>query len=141
MKDKKCFKCGEVKSLSDFYKHAQMKDGHLNKCKTCNKKDVASNRLDNIDYYRDYDKKRGCRITNEKLKEYRKSNPKKYKAQIMVNNHLRSGNLHKLPCETCGRKDVHGHHDDYDKPLNVRWLCPVHHNLWHKQNGEGKNAH
>ena len=32
---KQCFKCGEVKSLIDFYKHNQMSDGHLGKCKAC----------------------------------------------------------------------------------------------------------
>ena len=41
MDSKKCFRCGIVKELSHFYKHKQMGDGHLNKCKECTKKDTA----------------------------------------------------------------------------------------------------
>lgn len=40
MESKKCFKCGEVKSLEDYYKHKGMADGHLNKCKSCTQKDT-----------------------------------------------------------------------------------------------------
>lgn len=140
-KEKKCFKCGEVKSLSDFYKHKQMADGYVNKCKECNKRDVQENRKKKVDYYREYDRARGSRQGYSYTKEYRERFPRKYKAHSIVNRAIRSKKLHREPCEKCGAiENVHAHHDDYLKPLNIRWLCPVHHNEWHKENGEGLNA-
>lgn len=136
---KKCFGCKKEKPLFEFYKHKQMADGHINKCKTCRKIDVASHRLKNIDKIRGYDRGRGNRQPPEYLKEYRDRYPKKYKAHNMVSSHKRAGNITETPCEVCGNVKVEAHHDDYDYPLNIRWLCSPHHKQWHAKNGEGKN--
>lgn len=40
---------------------------------------------------------------------------------------LRKGDLEKESCEVCGEPEVEMHHDDYDYPERVRWLCVEHH--------------
>lgn len=40
---------------------------------------------------------------------------------------VRRGDLVRGRCETCGAERVEAHHDDYGKPLEVRWLCQKHH--------------
>lgn len=126
-------KCGAEKPLSCFYKHPQMADGHVNKCKDCNKKDVTDNRNKKIEYYRQYDRERDTPERQLRRGNERRSvEPLKYKARTAVGNALRDGRLFRQPCEVCGSEvDVHGHHDDYSKPLTVRWLCQPHHQEWH----------
>ena len=141
MAGKKCFKCGERKPLTAFYAHPNMLDKHLNKCKECTKTDVRGNREKNIEHFRAYDRSRGNRHKKGYAAKYRKKYPVKYKAVNMISNAIRANKLFKEPCELCGcTENIHAHHDDYSKPLNIRWLCAAHHRQWHVKNGNGKNG-
>lgn len=145
MASKSCRTCLSVKPLTDFYHHPRMADGRLNKCKPCVCARVGQHRAANIERIRAYDVSRyrtpeRRAFTHASAREYVATHPKARRAHGSVGHALRNGRLVKLPCEVCGTKTtVHAHHDDYDKPLAVRWLCAPHHALWHQQNGPGKN--
>lgn len=55
------------------------------------------------------------------------------KARKAVGKAVRIGELVRMPCEICGDFPTHGHHDDYSRPLDVRWLCPFHHVAHHSK--------
>jgi ribosomal protein S27AE len=108
-------------------------------------------RAANIDRVREYDRKRAKlahrreharRVLKEwrrrypdKARRYRAENPEKYAAHTAVGNAIRDGLLQKRPtCEQCHRGGrIEAHHDDYSKPLEVRWLCPPCHDEADKQ--------
>jgi hypothetical protein len=135
---KVCFKCGLNLSLEEFYRHPQMGDGRLNKCKGCTKKDVAGNYQGNRKYYQEYEKKR-CQTEERKKKALiyqqrrRKRFPEKEKARLLVSRAVKTGKIARAPCEVCGSPDSEAHHTDYLKPLEVRWLCFKHHREAHGQ--------
>lgn len=64
--------------------------------------------------------------------DWRRANPLKYRAHLLVHRALVSGQLKKQPCEVCGAGTVDAHHDRYDQPLNIRWLCRRHHIKLHQ---------
>ena|ERR1035441_6200612 len=136
---KLCFKCHREKPLDEFYRHPRMGDGHLGKCKDCAKADVIANRLAHVDYYREYDTDRYANNSVHRArhdaasKNYNDNNPEKRKAHQAVTNAVRDRRLLKNPCRDCPRTDVHGHHTDYSRPLDVIWLCPVHHRAEHER--------
>lgn len=71
---------------------------------------------------------------------YLKKNPDKHKAYYTVYNALKSGRIAKGPCKICGStEDIHAHHEDYSKPLEVEWLCRGCHMLWHQLLTEWKH--
>lgn len=130
-----CFKCDISKPLSEFYRHSKMRDGHLNKCKSCTLRDARIHRRDN-DSVRERDRNRAKlphRVAGRRrvAAAWRASNPEAYRAQTALGNAIRDGKAKRLPCEVCGSKRSHGHHRDYAKPLDVIWLCARHHHAAH----------
>lgn len=129
---KQCFKCQTVKPLGEFYKHSQMADGHLNKCKDCTKSDVSKHRGQNLEKIREYDRNRAklpARIkqTTAFTKAWRNEDKRRGAAHNAVSRALKTGKLIPKPCEKCNSEKTVAHHEDYDKPLDVVWLCqPCH---------------
>jgi hypothetical protein len=118
--------------VSRFFKHPNTKDGRLGKCIACARKDSTEHRWKNVDRIREFDRKRGNRQSVSYLRNWRKSNPEKYAAHIIVGNALASGKIVKQPCEKCeSEKHIHGHHNDYSKPLEITWLCCICHKQEH----------
>lgn len=64
-------------------------------------------------------------------KRYRAKHPERMLAHSIVNNEIRRGRMKRMPCESCGEIKSHAHHDDYSKPLIVRWLCQKCHSIQH----------
>lgn len=63
---------------------------------------------------------------------WRQRNPRSYLAHITVANALRLGVLERQPCEVCGAEKSEAHHPEYNRPLDVQWLCRSHHRARHR---------
>jgi len=135
---KECFKCKATKSLEDFYKHSKMLDGHVNKCKECNKNDVASHRNKNLEKVRAYDRARGkiperIKANVEITRAWRAEDSRRAVAHSSVAQAIRNGLLVRMPCVRCNEAKTVAHHEDYDYPLVVMWLCQACHKQRHKE--------
>lgn len=125
-----CKTCQQTKTPADFY------SGVASRCKDCHKAAMKHIRLTNPrvqEYdrarYHEPDRKKKTRLIAEK---WRRDNPEAYRAQTAVNNAVRDGRLKKTPCVMCGsEKNIHGHHKDYTRPLDVVWLCATCHHRVH----------
>lgn len=83
---------------------------------------------------KEYQRKK--RLNNPEIKRaegksYRLKHPLRAKACGIMWYGLKTGKIKKQPCRDCEREDTQGHHCDYSKPLDVIWLCPIHHKLEH----------
>ena len=122
----RCTTCKETKPVDEFNRDASRgKRRHYrsNKCRSCEK-------AMNVEYY----------ATNKEYRARKRKRAKANNAHAKVFDAIKKGKLTRKPCEVCGDEKAVAHHDDYAKPLEVRWLCQSHHKQWHVANGEALNA-
>ena len=131
---KKCFKCGVIKGRGEFYKHPQMGDGLLGKCKGCTKKDSNERRLLKLQdpIWANKERKRQREKEERRrnaglVKKYKKAKATQPKANIALTKAVRDGVIKREPCAVCGKVKAEAHHEDYSKHLDVAWLCSRHH--------------
>jgi hypothetical protein len=105
-----CTKCNKELPIENFYKHNR--DGYRSRCKECEHQD-------NKKYIKKYSRPITERDTISIMKGY---------ARRMLEAAVHGGLIEKpSACSKCNRiiekNKLHGHHNDYTKPLEIEWLC------------------
>lgn len=140
---KPCSRCKRWLSLLGFYRDSRLSSGYSSRCKQC---EYQGHLNYSHQYYRTNRDRilrqcaqyrqtpQGKRFARREDIRQRTLHPEKYQARYIANTAIQSGALKRLPCECCGAK-AEAHHDDYSKPLEVRWLCRLHHQQHHNKEG------
>ena len=143
MKSKTCSKCKTPRPITDFYKDRSQPTGHHYHCKFCK-------RDNNLRWSRE-----NRNHVNQKQKESRERRPtaperarekQRLHWELRTENASANGKLRRAVrlgriekpdnCSACGdampTRALHGHHEDYAKPLEVEWLCYSCHGAKHQ---------
>lgn len=138
----KGFQKGHAVSAETRAKISKANDGNFfAKCDYCGKeyhtkKSAAARRKRHFCSRKCYSRYRAELLPKEEQPAYgtgysEEERRKRSKARSTFNHFMRDNRLERQPCEVCGAQ-AEAHHDDYNKPLEVRWLCFKHHREWHK---------
>ena len=101
-------------------------------CRSCEASIKMEWRHNNTERHRKYKRDlyaKDITATRNQHRLYRFINPEKKSAS----NKVSCAKLEKQPCEVCGSLNTQAHHDNYSKPLEVRWLCQLHHSRIHME--------
>lgn len=133
---KECSVCADRKPSDQFQVRAASHDGLTAACKSCLKKRDAKRYKKEKPYranqHRLYmETSAGKRAHSKAASRWRETNKTKRAAHVLLGNALRAGKIERRPCEMCGNRRAHAHHEDYAKPLEVTWLCARHHREVH----------
>ena len=133
-KVKKCPRCGEVKEVISGFGLRRPYDPPNKKayvmprvhCRACDTKESNRRRKEN-NHPSD---SAAARMVEWKRTYYAPKSEfrKKFLARSKSRYHFKK----RMPCEVAGCEDLgERHHENYDLPLNIRWLCRRHHRESH----------
>lgn len=109
-----CARCTEKLNRNQF-------DGLSKYCIECSKQKIIQAKHDRKEYQKNY------KINSDTGKQL-------HCAKQVVYYMKKAGILTMQPCEKCSEEITQAHHDDYNRPWEVRWMCVKCHNKWHKDN-------
>lgn len=121
-----CNKCRLVLPREEFPKDKRCPTGLSYRCKDCKAANMRKN----------YNSERACASIKRHMtpakrravyEQRLKTQPEKVAARVIFGNAIKTGKLRRGNCRLCGDANTEGHHPDYSKPLEVEWLCKVHH--------------
>lgn len=137
---KKCSQCFRELELKMFKKRTKSKDGLKACCRDCHR--GYDRRYQSSEKYKktESEYRRLYRLTpkgkevasGQMTKRVTKRDIKRL-AREKLHTEVRCGRVQRGSCVVCGEPKAHGHHEDYTKPLEVIWLCRVHHEETHNK--------
>ena len=121
-----CKGCGKKlpRTHEFFFRNKSLLDGLLSKCKTC----TAAYQKE----YKIKQRKKNLEYLKKASEKWSKNNRARRNVRQRVYTAVKNGLIKKKPCAVCDQKKVEAHHFNYDKPLEVIWLCKSHHMEVHR---------
>ena len=129
---KYCPHCEDTKPADEFANNRRNPDGKAGWCKTCTYPGVRKYQREHPDKAAEYDRRwyeDNKDVKAASARRRRARNPERHRmmerARGMVERAVEAGKIIKSErCEECNRKaKLIGHHPDYSKPLEVKWVC------------------
>lgn len=136
-----CTTCEEFKQKSDFYLNKRSPIGITSECKKCHCRTSMDTRDRGLARDRNRVHMRRARsLDPDKFRERERDaarkrvNDERRQARYQLNLAVARGHIIRpAQCTRCGESQkLHAHHDDYSKPLEVRWLCTECHGCEHR---------
>ena len=125
LSEKRCALCGELKPVTAFHRKLAAKSGWHPRCKQCRSEHhEPQDQIKQQATRRRWMERHPDRMQAARLR-WLVANPAAARAHYTLTNAVRDGRIIRpATCQECGTPCVpDGHHADYEKPLDIEWLC------------------